>query len=162
LVRACLDGAREDFENFKCNSERGPHQIRRTNLTTNTLLRRLLTLLDMLECLATFSCGNLWLECETGRQPHEGRSKRICHLFHNRAREPQDEIHIFRCPAFESLHHEYPRYFESRAYGTFIGAYHNEDPMVDDLFRRFPTQGGPTFGLNLGTSLLILSFYMQA
>jgi hypothetical protein len=54
-------------------------------------------------------------------------------------------MHLFCCRACESLHHEYPRVFESRAYGTFIRAYHNKDPRVDDLFRNFLTQGGADF-----------------
>ena len=69
----------------------------------------------------------------------------MCNLCHNRAQEPQDEMHIFRCHAFESLHHEYPRVFESRAYGTFIRTYYNKDLRVDDLFRKFLTQGGADF-----------------
>jgi hypothetical protein len=90
------------------------------------------------------------------------RSNRICNFCYDRDREPQDEINLFPCRAFESLNHEYPLVFESRAYGTFIRAYHNKDPRVDDLFRKFLTQGGPTFGLNLGTSLMIPSLYMHA
>jgi hypothetical protein len=70
-----------------------------------------------------------------------------------RAQEPQDEMHLFRCQAFESLHHEYPRVFESWAYGSFIRAYHNKDPRVDDLFRKFLTQGGADFWSQFGDFL---------
>ena len=62
-------------------------------------------------------------------------------------------MHIFRCRAFKSLHHVYPRVFESRAYGTFIRAYHNKDPRVDDLFRKFLIQGGADFWSQLGNFL---------
>jgi hypothetical protein len=59
-------------------------------------------------------------------------------------------MRLFRCRAFESLHHKSPRVFESRACGTFIRAYHNKDTRVDDLFRNFLTQGGADFGSQHG------------
>jgi hypothetical protein len=154
LVRACPDGARDGFKHFKFMQWReGSPPDHKNKLNHQHAFAAFAHSTQHVRVLSNFFCGNLWLECETGRQTHEGRSDRVCNLCHNRALEPQDEMHLFRCPAFESLHHEYPRVFESRAYGNFIRAYYNKDLRVDDLFRKFLTQGGADFWSQLGDFL---------
>jgi hypothetical protein len=154
LVRACPDGARDGFKHFKCMQWReGSSPDHKNKLNHQHAFAAFAHSTQHVRMLSIFFCGNLWLACETGRQTHEGRSNRVCNLCHNRAREPQDEMHLFRCQAFESLHHGYTIVFKSRAYGTFIRAYPDKGPRVDDIFRKFLTQGGADFWSQLGDLL---------
>jgi hypothetical protein len=135
LVRACPDGAQDGFKHFKCMQWReGSSPNHKNKLNHQHAFAAFAHSTQHVRVLSNFFCGNLWLECEIGRQTHEGRTNRVCNLCHNRAREPQDEMHLFRCQAVESLHHDYIRVFEYRAYGTFIRAYHNKDLMIPSFY----------------------------
>ena len=111
--------------------------------------------------LSNFMCANSWLNCSTGRIPHDGtevpRSARNCTLcprFQRMTQDPEDEMHIFVCPLYEPLKGSYPRVLSSRAYRQFYSAHESKLSEVDELFRSFLTQGGPEFWSQLAEFLI--------
>jgi hypothetical protein len=94
LVPACPDGAQDGLKHFKCMQWRegsSPDHKKKLNHQ-----HAFAAFAHSTQHVRNFFGGSLWLECETGRQTHKGRSNRVCNLCHNRAQEPQDEMHLFR------------------------------------------------------------------
>jgi hypothetical protein len=97
LVRACPDG----FKHFKFMQWReGPSPDHKKKLNHQDAFAAFAHSTQHVRVQSNFFCGNLWLECESGWQPHEGRSNRVCNLCYNITWKPQDEMHLFRCRAF--------------------------------------------------------------
>jgi hypothetical protein len=120
-----------------CSGERGPHQIIRTNIPTHTLLLRSLTFLTMLVCLAISSVAICGLSARlVGNLTRVGVIESAISVIIELG-NLKDEIHLFLCQQSD----------------RFIMNIHNKDLLVDDLFRKFLTQGGADFWSQLGDFL---------